>query len=92
MTEDEKKAAKGLAVAYQAIWEALDVPDEKRNRSTWNGVYCWAYMLRQSQKETGIELMSDASLQNHMDKASEEMARIDAIMHGSIWDDGISPV
>lgn len=83
---------KDFAVSYEALWDALNTPDHKRNRTTWNSVACWAGILKRAQVDVGVELMSPATLQTHIDSARQHMERIDSIMHGSIHEDGISPV
>ncbi len=83
---------KDFAVSYEALWDALNTPDHKRNRSTWNSVCCWAGILMRAQRDVGVVLMADVTLQGHIDVARKHMERIDGIMSGRIHEDGISPV
>lgn len=82
---------KDFAVSYEALWEALRVPERDRNRGVWNSIACWASILHGAQINCGVEIMPAATCLNHASKARAEMARIDSIMHGSIHEDGIPP-
>jgi len=60
MTKKERAAAKSLAVAYQALHEALDISPQTVASKTSASV--WAGMLFTAQLNTGIELFDPAYL------------------------------
>lgn len=78
MTRIQRSDIKDFVVSYEALWDALRVPEKERNRDTWNSIFSWATILRRAQEACGIEIMPKETCTSHIETARLEMARIDA--------------
>lgn len=69
---------KDFAVSYEAFWDAHRKPEASRDRQDWNAVSVWARLLKMTQIAVNVEILSQATLDGHIAKAREEMAKIDS--------------
>lgn len=72
MTKKAQKAAKELAVAYDAYSEARKA--SPRTDESDNSICVWARMLIGAQIATGVVMHDAVSLQYDIDRARERMA------------------
>ena len=84
---EQINAARALAIAYEAVWDAIKMEDEKKVWNDWNHIRVWCRMLRAAQQEIGTILMDYKTIDRHIDEANRNCSKIeqferDMRMHG----------
>lgn len=72
MTKAQAELARDLAVAYQAFWQAHDIPDEKKVAADWNSLAVWSYTLKDKQALVGVKLMDPTRLDQITARARQQ--------------------